>query len=432
MIQIMTFLLAQVMFVPAYLRTTAICIGHKWKFLNKIVFVLISPFAAYFYTNILFAVIAATLPKQISNMIVTGSDIIIITMSFLFVMMYTALCMKLENWNRIYYASIYLTFFLLQMAFNYTYTTIAGAVVCNIFIPLAVIFYYTNKMLPLYMEIKGKPFVKVSRFLFLLPALAEVFFIYRSWVVLYFSKRYPQISLNDIPANLILTVFAYILVAFIFICMTALLRNIQDEQDIALETEKNNTLTTDMMKALVKTIEAKDPYTNGHSIRVAEYSKLIASKVYTDPMALHKIYNIALLHDIGKIGIPDIIINKPGKLTDDEYHTIKEHTLMGEKILSEITSVPELINGAKYHHERYDGKGYPCGIKGDQIPEIAAIIAVADAYDAMTSNRSYRSILPQETVREEIEKGIGTQFHPKWGKFMLELIDEDTSFQFHQ
>lgn len=432
MIQIMTFLLAQMMFVPAYLRTTAICIGHKWKFLNKIVFVLISPFAAYFYTNILFAVIAATLPKQISNMIVAGSDIIIITMSFLFVMMYTALCMKLENWNRIYYTSIYLTFFLLQMAFNYTYTTIAGAVVCNIFIPLAVIFYYTNKMLPLYMEIKGKPFVKVSRFLFLLPALAEVFFIYRSWVVLYFSKRYPQISLNDIPANLILTVFAYILVAFIFICMTALLRNIQDEQDIALETEKNNTLTTDMMKALVKTIEAKDPYTNGHSIRVAEYSKLIASKVYTDPMALHKIYNIALLHDIGKIGIPDIIINKPGKLTDDEYHTIKEHTLMGEKILSEITSVPELINGAKYHHERYDGKGYPCGIKGDQIPEIAAIIAVADAYDAMTSNRSYRSILPQETVRDEIEKGIGTQFHPKWGKFMLELIDEDTSFQFHQ
>lgn len=432
MIQIMTFLLAQVMFVPAYLRTTAICIGHKWKFLNKIVFVLISPFAAYFYTNILFAVIAATLPKQISNMIVAGSDIIIITMSFLFVMRYTALCMKLENWNRIYYASVYLTFFLLQMAFNYTYTTIAGAVVCNIFIPLAVIFYYTNKMLPLYMEIKGKPFVKVSRFLFLLPALAEVFFIYRSWVVLYFSKRYPQISLNDIPANLILTVFAYILVAFIFICMTALLRNIQDEQDIALETEKNNTLTTDMMKALVKTIEAKDPYTNGHSIRVAEYSKLIASKVYTDPMALHKIYNIALLHDIGKIGIPDIIINKPGKLTDDEYHTIKEHTLMGEKILSEITSVPELINGAKYHHERYDGKGYPCGIKGDQIPEIAAIIAVADAYDAMTSNRSYRSILPQEIVRDEIEKGIGTQFHPKWGKFMLELIDEDTSFQFHQ
>lgn len=429
MIQIMTFLLAQVMFVPAYLRTTAVCIGHKWKFLNKIVFVLISPFAAYFYTNILFAVIAATLPKQISNMIVAGSDIIIITMSFLFVMLYTALCMKLENWNRIYYASIYLTFFLLQMAFNYTYATVEGAIICNIFIPLAVIFYYTHKMLPLYMEIKEKPFVKVSRFLFLLPALAEVFFIYRSWVVLYLSKRYPQISLNDIPANLILTVFAYILVAFIFICMTALLRNIQDEQDITIETEKNNVLATDMIKALVKTIDAKDPYTNGHSVRVAEYTKMLASRVYTDPLKLHKIYNIALLHDIGKIGIPDNIITKPGRLTDEEYKTIKEHTLMGEKILSEITSAPELIYGAKYHHERYDGKGYPCGLKGKEIPEIAAIIAVADTYDAMTSNRSYRNILPQDIVRNEIEKGLGTQFHPEWGKIMLELIDEDLEYK---
>lgn len=282
------------------------------------------------------------------------------------------------------------------------------------------------------MEIKGKPFVKVSRFLFLLPALAEVFFIYRSWVVLYLSKRYPQISLNDIPANLILTVFAYILVAFIFICMTALLRNIQDEQDITIETEKNNVLATDMIKALVKTIDAKDPYTNGHSVRVAEYTKMLASRVYTDPLKLHKIYNIALLHDIGKIGIPDNIITKPGRLTDEEYKTIKEHTLMGEKILSEITSAPELIYGAKYHHERYDGKGYPCGLKGKAIPEIAAIIAVADAYDAMTSNRSYRKILPQDIVRNEIEKGLGTQFHPEWGKIMLELIDEDIEYKMHQ
>ena len=432
MIQIIGFLLAQVLFVPVYLRTTRICTGQKGRFRDRIVFVLISPFSAYLYTNLLLAAASIVMPKQAYNMIVWMSDIIVISMSFLFVEVYTSRCKKIDGWNGIYYSSIYLSFFLLQMAFNYTYSTIAGAVFCNICVPVVVIWYFMKKMLPLYTEIKEKPDVKDSKSLFLLPAMAVLFFIYRSWVVLYLSGRYPSVSLNDIPANFILTVFAYILIGFIFICMASMLHNIKDEQDIALETEKNNTLTTDMMKALVKTIEAKDPYTNGHSIRVAEYSKLIASKVYTDPMALHKIYNIALLHDIGKIGIPDIIINKPGKLTDDEYHTIKEHTLMGEKILSEITSVPELINGAKYHHERYDGKGYPCGIKGDQIPEIAAIIAVADAYDAMTSNRSYRSILPQETVREEIEKGIGTQFHPKWGKFMLELIDEDTSFQFHQ
>lgn len=432
MIQIIAFLLAQTMFVPAYLQTTRICTKMKGCLWNLVIFILISPFAAYLYANLIFAITAFMLPKRITNMVVAGSDVFIITVSFLFVILYTTLCMKLEKWNRTYYASVYLTFFLLQMAFNYTYTTITGAVVCNILIPLAVIFYYIYKMLPLYMEIKEKPSVKVSKSLFLLPALAEVFFIYRSWVILYLSKRYPQISLNDIPANMILTVFAYILVAFIFVCMTALLRNIQDEQNITIETEKNNILTTDMIKALVKTIDAKDPYTNGHSIRVAKYTKMLASRIYTDPLKLHKIYSIALLHDIGKIGIPDTIITKPGCLTDDEYKSIKEHTLMGEKILSEITSVPELIYGAKYHHERYDGKGYPCGLKGEEIPEVAAIIAVADAYDAMTSNRSYRKILPQDVVRNEIEKGLWTQFHPKWGKIMLELIDADREYKMHQ
>ena len=121
---------------------------------------------------------------------------------------------------------------------------------------------------------------------------------------------------------------------------------------------------------------------------------MLAEQAYTDLNELHNIYNIALLHDIGKIGIPDNIINKPGKLTDEEFKVIKGHTLTGAKILSEIKSAPELIYGAKYHHERYDGKGYPCGLKGEEIPEISAIIAVADAYDAMTSNRSYRKLLP--------------------------------------
>lgn len=237
-------------------------------------------------------------------------------------------------------------------------------------------------------------------------------------------------ALNDIPANTILTIFAYILLGFVFVCMTALLRNILDEQGIMLETEKNKELTTDMIKALVKTIDAKDSYTNGHSIRVAEYSKLLAEQVYTDPDTIHNIYNIALLHDIGKIGIPDSIINKPGKLTKEEYDIIKRHALTGAQILSEITAVPELIYGAKYHHERYDGKGYPCGLKGEEIPEISALIAVADSYDAMTSNR--RKPLSQKIVKEEIENGLGTQFHPKWGKLMLKLIEKDTSYKMHQ
>lgn len=199
-----------------------------------------------------------------------------------------------------------------------------------------------------------------------------------------------------------------------------------------MKRKKNKELTTDMIKALVKTIDAKDPYTNGHSIRVAEYTRMLAEQAYMDSDELHNIYNIALLHDIGKIGIPDSIISKPGKLTDEEYNIIKGHTLTGAKILSEIKSAPELIYGAKYHHERYDGKGYPCGLKGEEIPEVSAIIAVADAYDAMTSNRSYRKLLPQETVKQEIEKGLGTQFNPKWGKIMLKLIEKDKDYKMHQ
>lgn len=432
MIQIITFLFAQLMFVPAFLKVTDTCTERKSKLGQKIEIVLFSPFATYLYINLFFGLILTEIPASVANNVVKAADVIIILQSFVFVNLYTRLCTRIAPWNKIYYASIYMTFFLLQMAFNYTYITIAGSLLCNILVPSVVIYYFTKKLAPLYVRIKERPDVKVSRSLFLLPAMAELFFIFRSLVITCISERYPEVALNDVPANTILTVFAYILLGFVFVCMTALLRNILDEQGIMLETEKNKELTTDMIKALVKTIDAKDPYTNGHSIRVAEYSKLLAEQVYTDPDTIHNIYDIALLHDIGKIGIPDSIINKPGKLTKEEYDVIKGHTLTGAQILSEITAVPELIYGAKYHHERYDGKGYPCGLKGEEVPEIASLIAVADAYDAMTSNRSYRKLLPQETVKEEIENGLGTQFHPKWGKLMLKLIEKDTSYTMHQ
>lgn len=432
MIQLMTFLIAQLMFVPVYLKVTDTCTENKGTFWQKIKIISISPFAVYLYVNIFFAFVMAFIPAPIAENLVMSADVFVISLSFIFVNLYAGICCKIASWDKIYYASIYLSFFLLQMAFNYTYVTAAGSVVCNILVPLIVIWYYIRKLMPLYISIKKKPEVKVSRSLFLLPAMAELFFVYRSFVIIAISAKYPEVALNDMYANAILTGFSYILTGFVFVCMTTLLKNILDEQEIKLETEKNKELTTDMIKALVKTIDAKDPYTNGHSIRVAEYTRMLAEQVYTDQDEIHSIYNIALLHDIGKIGIPDSIISKPGKLTDEEYNIIKGHTLTGAKILSEIKSAPELIYGAKYHHERYDGKGYPCGLKGEEIPEISAIIAVADAYDAMTSNRSYRKLLPQETVKQEIEKGLGTQFNPKWGKIMLKLIEKDKDYKMHQ
>lgn len=432
MIQLMTFLIAQLMFVPVYLKVTDTCTENKGTFWQKIKIISISPFAVYLYVNIFFAFAMAFIPASIAENLVMSADVFVISLSFIFVNLYAGICCKIASWDKIYYASIYLSFFLLQMVFNYTYVTAAGSVVCNILVPLIVIWYYIRKLMPLYISIKKKPEVKVSRSLFLLPAMAELFFIYRSFVIIAISAKYPEVALNDMYANAILTGFSYILTGFVFVCMTTLLKNILDEQEIKLETEKNTELTTDMIKALVKTIDAKDPYTNGHSIRVAEYTRMLAEQVYTDQDEIHSIYNIALLHDIGKIGIPDSIISKPGKLTDEEYNIIKGHTLTGAKILSEIKSAPELIYGAKYHHERYDGKGYPCGLKGEEIPEISAIIAVADAYDAMTSNRSYRKLLPQETVKQEIEKVLGTQFNPKWGKIMLKLIEKDKDYKMHQ
>ena len=141
---------------------------------------------------------------------------------------------------------------------------------------------------------------------------------------------------------------------------------------------------------------------------------------------------MGLLHDVGKIGVPDAVINKPAKLTDEEFAMIKNHPAMGSRILKNIKEMPALATGARWHHEKYGGGGYPDGLSGNDIPEEARIIAVADAYDAMTSNRSYRKLLPQETVKQEIEKGLGTQFNPKWGKIMLKLIEKDKDYKMHQ
>ncbi len=204
------------------------------------------------------------------------------------------------------------------------------------------------------------------------------------------------------------------------------------QKDLASEVEKksrqNEELFLGIVKSLAAAIDAKDTYTNGHSVRVADYSAEIARRAGYDVSALQRIYITGLLHDVGKIGIPDAIINKNGKLDDEEYAIIKTHPEKGAAILSNIQDMPELSIGAKWHHERFDGKGYPEGLMGENIPEMARIIAIADAYDAMTSNRSYRRSLPQEVVRGEIEKGRGTQFDPIFAEIMLKMIDEDTNY----
>ncbi|WP_027203974.1 HD domain-containing phosphohydrolase [Butyrivibrio fibrisolvens] len=215
-----------------------------------------------------------------------------------------------------------------------------------------------------------------------------------------------------------------------------LLDLIRLQRDLHAEVERKTKevegLSLHVVHTLADAIDAKDAYTKGHSGRVAEYSREIAKRYGYSEERQDEIYMIGLLHDVGKIGVPDAVINKPGRLTDEEFEKIKTHPGRGAKILQNIEEMPKLAIGARWHHERYDGRGYPDGLSGEDIPEEARIIAVADAYDAMTSNRSYRGIIPQDVVKSELEKGSGTQFDPRFAAIMLEIIKEDTDYKLHE
>ena len=189
--------------------------------------------------------------------------------------------------------------------------------------------------------------------------------------------------------------------------------------------EEAEQLFEEMIMALAQAIDAKDHYTHGHSQRVAEYSAQLSLLLGDDPQQVRLIYYMGLLHDIGKIGIPVKIINKPGRLTNEEYDVIKSHSAIGAEVLNPIRIRPELMIGARYHHEKFDGSGYPDKLAGEDIPRAARIIAVADAYDAMTSDRSYRKGMMSQKVYEEIAKKSGSQFDPEIADIMLAYLKEN-------
>lgn len=200
------------------------------------------------------------------------------------------------------------------------------------------------------------------------------------------------------------------------------------QADLKEKTYQVETLTLQSITTIANTIDAKDAYTKGHSIRVSEYSAQLAESLGWNNEAIQNLKYIALLHDIGKISVPDSILNKPDKLTDTEYEIIKSHTTVGGEILKDISMIKDVSDGALYHHERYDGKGYPKGLSGESIPLVARIIGIADAYDAMSSKRIYRNPLSNDVIREELEKGRGTQFDPFLLDQFLILLDEGRLF----
>ena len=177
------------------------------------------------------------------------------------------------------------------------------------------------------------------------------------------------------------------------------------------------------IKSIASALDAKDPYTHGHSMRVTLYSIILAKELNVPSNQLESIETAGLLHDIGKIAIPESILCKPGKLTDDEFTIMKSHPANSEKLISSIKKLHEISPGVKHHHERWDGKGYPDKLQGEDIPFAARIIAIADTYDAMTSTRSYRVALSHQTAISEIEKCAGTQFDPVLAKKFVEIQD---------
>lgn len=188
--------------------------------------------------------------------------------------------------------------------------------------------------------------------------------------------------------------------------------------------KRDSEIILQAMNTFAGLIDSKDPYTSGHSTRVAIYASEIARRMGMSEDEVRTMYYIALMHDCGKIGIPDYILTKPGKLTDGERKIIQSHTVVGGSVLEHFTAIPEIRLGALYHHERYDGNGYPEGLKRDAIPLCARIICVADSYDAMSSKRCYRASLPKEAILKELRDNAGEQFDPKIVQYMIDMIQD--------
>ena len=223
-------------------------------------------------------------------------------------------------------------------------------------------------------------------------------------------------------------IFQYILKPFDPIDLVEVIKNGITKFDLA---HCKTTALKDLRELFYKTIksisfalDAKDQYTHGHSLRVTLYSLVLAKEMNLSDAMLEEIETAGLLHDIGKVGIPQSILCKPGKLTEEEFEIMKTHPEQGEKIVKKIKKLNIISDWLKTHHERWDGKGYPLGLSGTDIPVSARIIALADTYDAMTSTRSYRQALSHETAIAEIERCAGTQFDPEFATLFIQIQDK--------
>jgi response regulator RpfG family c-di-GMP phosphodiesterase len=213
---------------------------------------------------------------------------------------------------------------------------------------------------------------------------------------------------------------------FLLKCERVLIRHLFSQQ-LAASTRRNQRLFLNILQVMAKVLEAKDPYTKFHSENVAKHARQIARKLGYSGERLELIQVAGILHDFGKIGITEGVLNKPGTLTEPEYQAVRRHPLIASTILEPIQELATIIKDIRHHHERYDGRGYPDGLSGEDIPLGARILCVADSYDAMTSARPYHESRSEEEAREELRRCSGSQFDPRVVETLIEVLDENTS-----
>ena len=227
---------------------------------------------------------------------------------------------------------------------------------------------------------------------------------------------------QSITALPLFWILIFITVCLIFVTCLQLAIMYRTKQ-YQVQRVRDEAIVVQSINTFVNFIDAKDPYTKGHSTRVAAYSKELGDKMHLNEEDKKNLYFIALMHDVGKVSIPDAVLQKPGKLTPDERKIIESHTTVGGEMLHAFTAIPGIVSGALYHHERYDGTGYPQGLKGNQIPLFARIICVADSFDAMSSRRCYRTKLTYDEIVQELSVNSGKQFDPEICGIMLDILE---------
>lgn len=424
------FIFSQLVFFPSYIKCTKLLTGNESSRVKKFIrYFLLSPLSAYILSSFIYTIVG-----KISPVIrALGGDVVMYIVSFMYLIIYQRIVSK--KGNRILGIYIYIVFFLLQSSFTYIFENVWFVIFNQILLTtiISIVVYRITKKYIRTIDQNKLSMTSENKTMLIIPFTASAIKLTQSVVygiLVYNNSGVVSEWLDNFSAyNAVIGNIILIMM----ICFTSMMfRAMAMQTQLANDASQYKKLSEQSLLAITRAVEAKDLYTKGHSERVAKYSEMIARKMgYSDDDA-KTLYIMALMHDVGKIGIPDAIINKPGALTDEEFKIVKSHPVIGADILKEVDAFEKISEIALNHHERVDGKGYPNGLTGNEISDEVAIVSVADAYDAMTSRRSYRDIMGQAEVRAEIKKGIGTQFKKQQAEAMLEIIDADKSYELHQ